>query len=262
LCRCRGGRGFLSSIPWRFCFARRVWGLSALARPRSLRAKTPRATTQQCVPGRAPRRPHETASPTPHPGSARWGPRGLRRDGRLHPPSGPSPPPKDASRTSQAGPWRAGGWRADPPHGRKEPSRRSVRAPDALAGVGIRRGCLTPTPRGHTVGSALGSHAKASRRAGLDAQPERRLRARGARKEPHAMKEERPGVRGPEAPPHRFMSMSMMAFWTWRRFSASSKITDHDPSATAAATSSPRWHGRQCMKIASLSAVSISSGVT
>ncbi len=67
---------------------------------------------------------------------------------------------------------------------------------------------------------------------------------------------------GERPPPHRFMSMSMMAFWTWRRFSASSKITDQLPSATSACTSSPRWHGRQCMKSASLSAVSISSGVT
>ena len=37
-----------------FLFARQVGGLSALARPRSRRAETPPATTQQCVPGWGP----------------------------------------------------------------------------------------------------------------------------------------------------------------------------------------------------------------
>ena len=53
-----------------------------------------------------------------------------------------------------------------------------------------------------------------------------------------------------------------MAFWTWRRFSASSKTTDCGPSITSAATSSPRWAGRQCMKTASGAAAAIISGVT
>ena len=42
-----------------------------------------------------------------------------------------------------------------------------------------------------------------------------------------------------------------MLFWACRRFSASSNTTDCGPSITSAVTSSPRWAGRQCMKIAS-----------
>ena len=45
---------------------------------------------------------------------------------------------------------------------------------------------------------------------------------------------------------------SISAFCTCRRFSASSQTTDCGPSITSAATSSPRWAGRQCMKRASL----------
>ena len=61
-------------------------------------------------------------------------------------------------------------------------------APEALPVVGRRRGGFFPTPRGHTAGSALGSLAQAGRRAGLDAQPERPLMARGAKqKKGHAV---------------------------------------------------------------------------
>ena len=40
------------------------------------------------------------------------------------------------------------------------------------------------------------------------------------------------------------------------------KTTDRGPSNTSSVTSSPRWAGRQCMKIASLSAASISRAFT
>ena len=58
------------------------------------------------------------------------------------------------------------------------------------------------------------------------------------------------------------ISSIMTAFCTWRRFSAWSKITDCGPSATSAATSSPRCAGRQCMKTASGAATAIRSSVT
>src|SRR5437867_4196884 len=51
-----------------------------------------------------------------------------------------------------------------------------------------------------------------------------------------------------------FISMTMIAFCTWSRFSASSRMADCLESMTSAATSSPRWAGRQCMKIACLRA--------
>jgi hypothetical protein len=40
----------------------------------------------------------------------------------------------------------------------------------------------------------------------------------------------------------------MIAFCAWRRFSASSKITECGPSITAPVASSFRWAGRQCME--------------
>ena len=40
--------------------------------------------------------------------------------------------------------------------------------------------------------------------------------------------------------------MARTAFWTWRRFSASSKISLAWSSKTALEISSPRWAGRQC----------------
>ena len=44
------------------------------------------------------------------------------------------------------------------------------------------------TTRVRAASGTARSHAQAGRRAGLDAQPERPLRARGARKKPHAVK--------------------------------------------------------------------------
>ena len=49
----------------------------------------------------------------------------------------------------------------------------------------------------------------------------------------------------------RAINSIITAFCTCRRFSAWSKTMDCGPSMTSAATSSPRWAGRQCMKTAS-----------
>ena len=68
------------------------------------------------------------------------------------------------------------------------------RAPDALAGGGRRRGCLTPTPRGHTADGALGSLAQAS-----EAKRTREATLR-EKKKPHAVKEERIRPRGKRQP--------------------------------------------------------------
>ena len=48
-----------------------------------------------------------------------------------------------------------------------------------------------------------------------------------------------------------------MPFCACRRFSASSNTTERGPSMTPSVTSSPRWAGRQCMKIASGPAAAI-----
>ena len=60
------------------------------------------------------------------------------------------------------------------------------------------------------------------------------------------------------APKHQ----ARMPFCTCSRFSASSKTTDCGPSITSSVTSSPRWAGKQCMKIASLPAQAISFALT
>jgi hypothetical protein len=52
------------------------------------------------------------------------------------------------------------------------------------------------------------------------------------------------------------------AFCAWRRFSASSQTTLAGPSITSAATSKPRYAGRQCRKIAPGAASAIASAVT
>ena len=49
----------------------------------------------------------------------------------------------------------------------------------------------------------------------------------------------------------RIRHQARMAFCTCSRFSASSHTTDCGPSITSGVTSSPRWAGRQCMKMAS-----------
>ena len=53
-----------------------------------------------------------------------------------------------------------------------------------------------------------------------------------------------------------------MAFWAWRRFSASSKITECGPSMTSEVASSSRCAGRQCMNSASGAALAISAALT
>ncbi len=55
---------------------------------------------------------------------------------------------------------------------------------------------------------------------------------------------------------------SSSAFWLCRRFSASSHTTLCGPSITAAATSSPRCAGRQCMNKASGCAAAMTASVT
>jgi hypothetical protein len=60
------------------------------------------------------------------------------------------------------------------------------------------------------------------------------------------------------APKHQ----ARIPFCTCSRFSASSNTTDCGPSITSSVTSSPRWAGKQCMKIASLPAVAISFALT
>ena len=53
-----------------------------------------------------------------------------------------------------------------------------------------------------------------------------------------------------------------MAFCAWRRFSASRNTRDCGPSMTPADTSSPRWAGRQCRKMASGAACCMSASST
>ncbi len=54
----------------------------------------------------------------------------------------------------------------------------------------------------------------------------------------------------------------MIAFWAWRRFSASSHTTLCGPSSTSASISLPRYAGRQCMTIAVGEASDSRSAVT
>ena len=61
---------------------------------------------------------------------------------------------------------------------------------------------------------------------------------------------------------HHVRHQRRMPFWPCSRFSASSQTTDCGPSMTSAETSSPRWAGRQCMKIASGLAWRINSAFT
>ena len=55
---------------------------------------------------------------------------------------------------------------------------------------------------------------------------------------------------------------SAMPFWAWRRFSASSQITDCGPSITSGVTSSPRCAGRQCRNSASGAPLAINVSFT
>ena len=97
---------------------------------------------------------------------------------------------RSAGRKTGLGRYRT--WRGvaifNPPRGRQEPSRRSVRAPSALIAVGRRRGGLTPTPRGHAASSATRARATAGRRAGLEARPERPAPSPRGKKSPRSGK--------------------------------------------------------------------------
>jgi len=57
-------------------------------------------------------------------------------------------------------------------------------------------------------------------------------------------------------------SVNNSALKEWSRFSAWSNTTDREWSITSSTTSSPRWAGRQCMKMASGAACSNKSSVT
>jgi hypothetical protein len=100
--------------------------------------------------GGAPRCPHTTASPTPHPGSARWGPRGLRSDGRPTRWADSSPHPKKSV------PWagdqirRCRGWQISPePAGTGRASRAGETAARLHANAeGPRRGSGCPVAGG------------------------------------------------------------------------------------------------------------------
>ena len=63
--------------------------------------------------------------------------------------------------------------------------------------------------------------------------------------------ESREGIRTELGTPTASRHQVRMPFCACRRFSASSHTTDCGPSITPAVTSSPRWAGRQCMKMAS-----------
>ena len=63
---------------------------------------------------------------------------------------------------------------------------------------------------------------------------------------------------GASAPKHQ----ASTPFCACSRFSASSNTTDAGPSITSSVTSSPRWAGRQCRKIASFAAWRISLALT
>jgi hypothetical protein len=116
-------------------------------------------------------------------------------------------------------PGRREGGGVKPPRGREEPWRRSVRAPSGQTG-GWKR---WPRPRvspegGEQRGSArravpARSHAKAGRRAGLEAQPERPLMARGA-KQSYTVGETRKGVRGPSGPAYLAYSTARVSRMT------------------------------------------------
>jgi hypothetical protein len=114
--------------------------------------------------GGAPRCPHTTASPTPRPGSARWGPRGLRRDGRSHPPGGLNTPhPQDcwtnpygqlpalARRSKQVPGAREGGGEIRPAGGRSHGAGACGHRAGRLA-VGYRWRGYIRTARGPTEG--------------------------------------------------------------------------------------------------------------
>jgi len=190
----------LFSTPWRCSLAQRVRGLSSLGTPAppaagdSLRSKTPSTATQKRVPCRGP-----SVSPAlrdhRHPVPVRaLGPRALGSHGRSHPLGGLNIPhptcaracprgcrPSMAEQTVQAHRERKGGGEIRPAGGRSHC--------DGACGhrAGVQRwgvaGAVSSEQRGALPRDVPArSHAKAGRRAALDAQPERPLRARGAKK--------------------------------------------------------------------------------
>ena len=163
--------------------ARLSWrGVPRPLRPAKRTLSTPRAPRE---PRRssASRGPHETAAPTPHPGSARWGPRGLWRDGRPTRQAESLHPPTNKAHSAQAGPWRTGGWGGIRPAGHRSDHARACGYRAGVSRWGI-AGAASCEQRGAPPRSVPPrSRAQAGRRAGLEAQPERPLTARGAKKE-------------------------------------------------------------------------------
>jgi hypothetical protein len=152
----------------RLGFARRVSGLSALARPRSRRAETPPAATRQRVRGRGPLGVRKrTASPTPQPRSARRVPA--------------------ASGEMAAHP--SGGWNTPHPQGRCSPCKavsQSCRHGGSRS-VAMREGGGEIRPAGEKSHGAGACGSRAARPAGGNAGPDRASHAREGNSEgPHA----------------------------------------------------------------------------
>ena len=132
---------------------------------------------------------------------------GHRRHRRLKPPTLRLEASKlerkcSGDRGAQAGRWQSGRAEVSPPSGRQERFRRSVREPSGQTGGWKRWPNSSAQREGEEQrGSARRSvpgrlHAKAGRRAALDAQPERLLPARRANKEPRSGKKEKWSARG------------------------------------------------------------------
>ena len=121
------------------CAASRRLLAPARGAPRLLRSRPSSASR-----GGASRCPHKVASPTPHPGATRWGPRGLRSDGRSHPPGGLASPSR-SSRNRSTGRVSVFGRGVGTAPGARPQSRRSVRVPSGQTG-GWRR---WPRPGSH-----------------------------------------------------------------------------------------------------------------
>ena len=153
----------------------------------------------------APRCPQETTSPTPQPGSARRGPRGLRRDGR--PTRRAIQPHHPLARDIEAGAKRLlaqGLACVSVENGQEWEIRPAGHRSDHAGGCGSRAGVsrwgiaglVSYEQRGAPARDVPArSHAQAGRRAGLEARPERPLPARGANERAHVVKTEGPSPR-------------------------------------------------------------------
>jgi hypothetical protein len=155
--------------------APRVRGVSSLARPRSRRAETPRAATEQGRPAAGPLAVRmRTRHRFPTAGRPLGGPQPSEQSPLAPAGRNEDPPPGirrqraegheyrkcEATRTA---PSRTGWVGVIPPGGWRSHRAGASGVPDALAGAGKRRGRLMPTPSGSAPGCAVGSLAEASR---------------------------------------------------------------------------------------------------